>query len=368
MSEKVLLVGFGNPLLDIIAEVTEEFLKTHGLDAHNAAEQADEDHVNLANEFYIQDGVKYIPGGSAQNIVRCAKWMLGDVGATAIVGSVGGDEYGKTMRDKNTSSGVKSCFYEDATQPSGRCCVGTLEKNRTCVTRLCAAANYPSSHFDSAEVQAALKSSTVVFVSAFFYQSNKAVAEKVLAHCLENGKFCCMNLGSNSVAKFIGENFTDNQWNAVNMFVAHSSEAKNLCDAMNMGLGERDFKMMAKKISQTKCYDVEKPRLVVITDHENPITSAYGPEVDEHVVMPVPVSEIADTNGVGDAFLGGYLAEMIRQVHDQDSIPAAEVSKKIFSGANADSEVSFAMCLAKAKEASNVILRVKGCDVPQNDE
>ena len=53
----------------------------------------------------------------------------------------------------------------------------------------------------------------------------------------------------------------------------------------------------------------EKKRIVIITQGHNPIVLTIGDEVKHISVLSIPAEKIVDTNGAGDAFVGGFLAQ-----------------------------------------------------------
>jgi len=61
-----------------------------------------------------------------------------------------------------------------------------------------------------------------------------------------------------------------------------------------------------------------KRRLIIITDGANPVSaSSFNSEFNcldfimHSTVFPVPKEEIVDTNGCGDAFVGGFLSQYV---------------------------------------------------------
>lgn len=50
--------------------------------------------------------VQYIAGGATQNTIRVAQWMLQVPGATAYMGCIGDDEFGRRMTATAHGDGV----------------------------------------------------------------------------------------------------------------------------------------------------------------------------------------------------------------------------------------------------------------------
>ena len=69
------MVGLGNPLLDISANVDEDFLSKYDLKPNNAI-LAEEKHKPLYDEMVKKYRVDYIPGGATQNTLRVAQVIV----------------------------------------------------------------------------------------------------------------------------------------------------------------------------------------------------------------------------------------------------------------------------------------------------
>jgi len=69
------VVGLGNPLLDISANVDEDFLSKYDLKPNNAI-LAEEKHKPLYDEMVKKYRVDYIPGGATQNTLRVAQVIV----------------------------------------------------------------------------------------------------------------------------------------------------------------------------------------------------------------------------------------------------------------------------------------------------
>ena len=65
----------GNPLLDISAVVSEEFLEKYGLKLNNAI-LCEDQHKPMYQEMVEKYQVEYIAGGATQNSARVAQWMI----------------------------------------------------------------------------------------------------------------------------------------------------------------------------------------------------------------------------------------------------------------------------------------------------
>lgn len=80
------ILGMGNPLLDISATVDTAMLDKYSLKANDAILYEKED---LYDELLANHKVDYIAGGATQNSCRVAQWLMADSQSVAFFGCVG---------------------------------------------------------------------------------------------------------------------------------------------------------------------------------------------------------------------------------------------------------------------------------------
>merc|ERR1712146_389578 len=83
----------------------------------------------------------------------------------------------------------------------------------------------------------------------------------------------------------------------------------------------------------------DSKRTVVVTQGKDPTIVAVNGHVSEHAITALPKEKLVDTNGAGDAYVGGFLAALSK------GLPVAEC------------------CRAGAYSAS-VIVQHSGCTYP----
>ena len=74
------LLGMGNPLLDISTAVKTEFIEKYGLKANDAILYEKEDIYDDLKKNYGST-IEHIAGGATQNSMRVAQWILGKSGS-----------------------------------------------------------------------------------------------------------------------------------------------------------------------------------------------------------------------------------------------------------------------------------------------
>ena len=58
--------------------------------------------------------------------------------------------------------------------------------------------------------------------------------------------------------------------------------------------------------------NTHRSRLVVITQGADPTIVVQNGKITEYPVIPIAADKIVDTNGAGDAFVGGFLSQLVQ--------------------------------------------------------
>ena len=152
-----------NPLLDISAVVPSEYLDKYGL-KQNDAILAEPRHLPIYRELVDQYAVDYIAGGSGQNAIRVAQWMLQKRFATSFIGCVGKDEFGQQLERQATGDGVRVRYLVDEKEPTGTCACLITEKVRSLVANLGAASCYKVDHLAVPDNWALVEAAKVCYI------------------------------------------------------------------------------------------------------------------------------------------------------------------------------------------------------------
>jgi adenosine kinase len=145
------------------------------------------------------------------------------------------------------------------------------------------------------------------YIAGFFLTVSPETILKVAHHACEHDKPFCMNLA----APFISQFFRDRLLAAFPCIdVLFGNEVEYEAFAKEENMGTTDLVEIGKKISAYPKQGSRK-RLVIITQGENPVICVQGDEVTTFDVPKLLPDQIVDTNGAGDAFVGGFLSKYI---------------------------------------------------------
>jgi len=337
-----ILFGLGNPLLDITADVDPAFLEKYGLEANNAI-LAEDKHKAMYEDMCGKYKVEYTPGGATQNSIRVAQWIIGIPKATSFMGCIGKDDrFGKILEEKARADGIQVRYQYTEKESTGTCAVALTDSgnNRSLCAYLGAANCLTKDHLDVPANRELLEAARYYYIAGFpLTVCPEAILEIAKLANEHNRKFI-MNLS----APFICQFFKDPLMQVmpyVDILFGNESEAAAISESLNFGT--KDLKEIALKLSSLPKQNGSRARMVVITQGSDPTLVCNNGEIQEFPVNHIKPEDIVDTNGAGDAFVGGFLAELI---HERD----------------------LNECIRGGNYAANYIIRQSGCTLPAQSD
>jgi len=303
----VAILGMGNPLLDISVDVDQALMDEFGLE-NGGIILAEDKHQPLFPRLQGMAGVQYIAGGATQNTIRVAQWMLQEAGATAYMGCVGKDANADTMKAECDKAGVQALYMVDDATPTGSCACCILGKERSLCTNLHAANNYKETHLQQPANWAVASGAKIIYSAGFFITVSPASIKLASQEAAANGNLYCMNLSAPfiiQVPPFKG--CLDETMPLVDFLFGNETEAQTWADVS--GWECTDIAFIATRLSLIPSKKSRK-RTVVITQGKDPTIVACNGHVRLFEINPLAPEKIVDTNGAGDAYVGGFLAAL----------------------------------------------------------
>eukprot|EP00037_Helgoeca_nana_P018129 m.173127 g.173127 ORF g.173127 m.173127 type:complete len:370 (-) comp24308_c0_seq1:1229-2338(-) len=348
-----LIVGAGNPTVDVTAHVTRDELSGLGIhpggDLSGASQSRKEEVVRAILSGAVGTVVGTSAGGSALNTVRVAAWGQGgrfDSVGTAFVGAVGDDAHARLLEDAMVQCGVISLLKRVDGGACTAVCAALVEpesRDRSLAVVRGAAEHIDVSHLDTPAVAAALVRATVIYVTAFMLSTPpRAEMINALARIAStrhpSAAAFALNISSVSLVQKVGSAVLALLSQCCWLFGATEE-----LYALALFAGADD--MAGKDTVALAVWAAERLPVggrVVITAGPNPtiVVASDGGEAAPAVfpVDHVPQDEIVDTNGCGDSFVGGFLSRVAV------GAPLAE-------------------CVAHGHRCAGAILRRRGCDL-----
>ena len=151
-------------------------------------------------------------------------------------------------------------------------------------------------------------------------------------------------MGLNLSAPFIVEFFGDKVKAALeyaDFVFSNESEAEAYGKVNNLG---SDLKEIALKIAAGPKKNSKRERTVVFTQGCKSTIVAYKGKVTEYAVEELAKEKLVDTNGAGDAFVGGFLSQLAQDKSVEDCVKAGHWAAKFIiqtSGTQLDKKCDY---------------------------
>ncbi|UJR08267.1 hypothetical protein I4U23_012540 [Adineta vaga] len=309
--------GLGHPVLDIITEVSLEFLQRYDLQVNNVvlAEKVSK-YDDLMNEILSNGNYKlnYSSGGSTQNTLKTINWLLGQDNLTICMGCIGQDDCGRKLEQQ-----MKNCHYQKTSiAPTGVCLILITDQARSMITNLGAANHFTIDYLFNAHNWLSIEQAKIFYVPGYFIRTCSDAVRKLAEHSKETSKLFAFNLSAEYVCQKFGEDVI-NLLPFVDFLFGNEQEAKCFVQHHFKINKDADIIFMAKELQKMLTKNAET--FVIITRGADSIilASTQGVKIF-HVKRPL---KIVDTIGCGDVFVGGFLAYRSLNRSIDDCINAA---------------------------------------------
>lgn len=305
------LVTIGHAIVDVLGTCDDAFLDHHSL-AKGIMELVDSERaVPLYEDMVVhaaarQDGLLQMSGGSAANTGVVAA-MLG--ARSAFLGKVRADELGHVFAEDIRSVGVDFdvAFADGVSDPTGRCLINvTPDAERTMCTYLGAARGLRVPDMVAAAPH--LRSARVTYLEGYLWDELQARA--ALEHAIEvvhaAGNWFSLSLADPFCVERFRAEWLELIPSSVDVLFGNELELMSLFETTDL---ERALHRVQEMVSVAAITQGAKGCWVVA---EGLVTE----------VPAFPVPHVVDTTGAGDAFAGGFLYGLVR---DLDLVRCAEL-------------------------------------------
>lgn len=279
------LIGAGNPIMDLLARVPDEFLTQHVRGAKGGMELVDADEMHRLVTQLHASPVR-APGGSAANtIISAARLGL----KTRYLGKIGSDETATTYHQNFLDHGVDGSRFKRAPLPNARCLsLITPDGQRTMRTCLGAAMTLSPDEVRPAD----FAGSRHAHIEGYL-MFNPALAAAVVSAARTAGCTISIDLSSFEVVNVARDWIMTQLHEGVDVVFANEDEIHALYRTKTTAYDE-----LAKRLAS-------HGGLAAVKMGKDGAWIARGAEL--HRIEPVKVPQAIDTTGAGDAWAAGFL-------------------------------------------------------------
>jgi len=236
--------------------------------------------------------------------------MLQEAGKTAYMGCVGDDEYSAKMREVMEKDGVKALYMVDKSTPTGTCAVCITGNNRSLVANLSAANNFKETHVQLPENLAVVEQAKVIYSAGFFATVSPPSMKIAWEMASKTGALYCINLSAPFLMQVppFKAVFVEAIPHADYLF-GNETEARTWAETE--GWETTDVSFIATRLSLIPSAK-GKHRIVVITQGAEETIVCHRGHITKYPIVKLEKEKIVDTNGAGDAYVGGFLAGLAK--------------------------------------------------------
>ena len=249
-------------------------------------------------------------------------------------GAVGNDEFATRMETVARGDGVTVNYVRADGAPTGKCAVLVVDGERSLVASLGAAEHYkvrrrvaphteaPCAHsrclpacgrqMEHVDANwAVVEAARFYYISSFFMTHSAAVIQRVAEHSAANQKCFAMNLAAPFIMQVPPfKAALSAVMPYIDLLVGNESEAAAFAASENWP-ASLTVSQIAARISALPKASGHRGRVVVITQGAEPTVVAADGSVALHPIIPLAKEQLVDTNGAGDAFVGGLLSQLV---------------------------------------------------------
>ena len=289
-NKKYDIVGIGNAIVDLIAEVDDSYLEKNSINKGSMS-LVDYDVANRIGDEV--DIVKTISGGSVANSIVCiAQQNL----KTVFIGKVNQDELGekfaKGLAEENVEFKITKSL---ANKHTARCIIlVSPDAERTMNTYLGVSQELTEEDVDLNIIE----ESSILYLEGYLWDLDNAkkAIKKSISTAINSETKIAFSISDAFCVDRFREEFIDLVNNSADIIFANESEIKSL------------FEKNELNDAIKKCQDTKKIFAVTLGDKGAKII--YKNEVVN--IKAEIIDKLVDTTGAGDLFAAGFLAEYIR--------------------------------------------------------
>jgi len=334
---KIDICGIGNPLVDILVYVEEEFLERHGLNK-GIMHLIDDDQRKALLSLVKDRNPEYQAGGSCPNTMAALS-LLGI--KTALAGAVGNDQLGALYQNKITDRGVLS-FLTHTSGPTGTSIILiTPDKERTMNTHLAACRKFSTENLPLDIV----KQSAVFYFTGYMWdtENQKAATRRAIDVAKESGTRVVFDVADPMAVERNREDFLELIERDADIVLANRKEAELLT---------------GENVEEAVCTLNRLCHTAVVKNGDCDTLIGCNGRV---WTVPCFKSDVKDTTGAGDNFAAGFLYGLMKCFDIElcgtaASFVAAKTIEKI--GAQAPDDI---------RALTEAMLKKRGCVDPETE-
>ena len=310
MNKKIL--GIGNAIVDVFAQVEESFLKDNNLIKGSMKLINEEEFIQLKQKIKIK---KTLSGGSVANSMSGISYLNGDA---SFIGKINSDEFGELYKKSLEDIDVKFLYNpKKEIIPTGTCIILiTPDSERTMCTYLGISSQLAANDLNEKDIM----DKELIFLEGYLW--DKGLSEKMFKQAISFAKKNKVKIGMTLSDTFCVTRHKDDFYNLLkndlDILIGNENEINELTGNKNLSDSINQLILLNK--------------LIIVTRSEKGSLAIYNNIIID--CDSVQVNKIIDVTGAGDLFAAGFLKEYIEKSEikkclETGSLMASKIIQKI---------------------------------------
>ena len=306
MNKKIL--GIGNAIVDVFAQVEENFLKENNLIKGSMKLINEEEFVKLKQKIKIE---KTLAGGSVANSMAGISYLGGDA---SFIGKINSDEFGELYKKSLEDIDVAFLYNpKKELMPTGTCIILiTPDSERTMCTYLGISSQLAANDLNEKNIV----DKELIFLEGYLW--DKGLSEKMFKQAInfakKNKVKIAMTLSDIFCVTRHKVDFYNLLKNDLDVLIGNENEINELTGNKNLSNSINQLILLNKLIIVTRS---EKGSLAI----------------DNNIIIDcdsIQVNKVIDVTGAGDLFAAGFLKEYVEK---------SEIKKCLVTGSSMASKI-----------------------------
>ena len=306
MNKKIL--GIGNAIVDVFAQVEERFLKENNLIKGSMKLINEEEFFELKQKIKIE---KILAGGSVANSMAGISYLDGDA---SFIGKINSDEFGELYKKSLENIDVAFLYNpKKELMPTGTCIILiTPDSERTMCTYLGISSQLAANDLNEKNII----DKELIFLEGYLW--DKGLSEKMFKHAInlakKNKVKIAMTLSDIFCVTRHKVDFYNLLKNDLDVLIGNENEINELTGNKNLSNSINQLILLNKLIIVTRS---EKGSLAI----------------DNNIIIDcdsIQVNKVIDVTGAGDLFAAGFLKEYVEK---------SEIKKCLTTGSSMASKI-----------------------------
>lgn len=287
MPSKYHIYGMGNALVDIVTEVSDQFVQEHAIEKGVMTLVDEARQHQLVEAIHLPSSDMQCGGSAANTIIGAAQFGASCYYSCKVANDEMGDFYHEDLTSNNVDTNLSPGAHEEGI--TGKCLVMTTpDAERTMHTYLGITANYSNKEI----AIEALRESDFLYIEGYLVTGDHSRAAMIEAKQLaeQNDVKTALTFSDPSMVKYFRDQMAEVVGAGVDLLFCNEEEALLYTGAATIEKAQESLKGIAKSFVVTL-----GPKGALAFDGNN-----------TYSIQPFKTNAV-DTNGAGDLFAGAFL-------------------------------------------------------------